>query len=46
MLSKPTMLSGMKKVAIRLHTAGMFFHILIWFGVDAGWEGRGGGDFL
>ena len=42
--SKPTMLSGMKKVAIRLHAAGMFFlDILIWFGVDACWEGRVGG---
>ena len=43
-INKPTMLSGMKKVAIRLHAAGMFFlDILIWFGVDASWKGGGGG---
>ena len=42
--SKPTMLSGVKKVAIRLHASGMFFlDILIWFGVDAGWKGGGEG---
>jgi hypothetical protein len=41
--SKPTMLSGVKKVAIRLHAAGMFFlDILIWFGIDTYYKGRVG----